>query len=117
MEAFLQSERESLGKFPRDSDGSIAWTDVDKRFILASGSMDDVEPRAIVRQYVPTGYLTFLWGSLAIPAVAMKAEIAADCIPGIVEAMPEFLIYNAESRLVVDFSFFGLLTVANVPGE
>jgi hypothetical protein len=114
----LQFERESLGRYSRGSDGAIDWSAVADDLVLCSMDSDSIELSNIIQEYAPgAGILVFFWGSLAIPSVKMESESAVSHLSSIMESMPEFWVYSPSSRVVLENSFSGVVTVAHVPAD
>ncbi|MFE3167816.1 hypothetical protein [Streptomyces sp. NPDC059224] len=114
----LLFERQSLGRFPRDSDGSIAWRDADDSLVVWSKEEDSIDLENAIRDFARgCSGLVIQWGSLAIPSVDVSQEAMVSHVAEIVDSMPEFWIYSSQDRLIMERSFSGLVTVARVPTE
>lgn len=114
----LQYEHESLGRYPRGSDGAIEWSAVADDLLLRSVESDSIDLSSVIQQYAPdAGGIVFFWGSLAVPSVKMEIELAISHLSSIMESMPEFWIYSPSDRVVLEHSFSGVLTVARVPAD
>jgi len=116
LDQHLQYERESLSRYPRNSDGTIEWGTVADELVLCSVDSDSVELSAVIQQFAPNaGSLIFFWGSLAVPSVEMGLESCVSHLSDITESVPEFWIYSPGDRVVVELSFSGVVTAAQVP--
>lgn len=114
----LQHERESLSHYPLSSGGAIAWDAVTDGLVLSSAESGSTELSTVIQQFTPqAGSLIFFWGSLAVPSVEMGLELPISHLPEIVESVPELLVYSTGDRVVVENSFTGVVTVAQIPGE
>ncbi|GAA1337517.1 hypothetical protein GCM10009660_19520 [Catellatospora bangladeshensis] len=116
LDRHLQYERESLGRYPRNSDGAIEWCAVAGGLVLCSMESDSIELSAAIRQFAPKAdSLIFFWESLAVPSVEMGLESSISHLPDITESVPELWIYSPGDRVVVESSFSGVVTAAHVP--
>lgn len=114
----LEYERKSLRAFPRGSDGAIVWGSVTRDVVLYSADSDSIDFCRILEEYAPSaGTLIFFWGSLAIPTVEMEFDSTRSHLSEIAESKPEFWIYSPGDRVVLEKSFSGVLTVAQVPAN
>jgi hypothetical protein len=118
LDDHLRYERDSLGRFPRDSDGGITWDAVAGELVLGAMDAESADIVEVVGEFAPEADgLVFLWGSLAMPSVRMGLEPSATHLPDIVSSIPDFWIYSPSDRVVLENSFSGVLTVAHVPTE
>lgn len=114
----LEYERASLGRYPRNSDGTIAWGDVSNECLLFSAEAESIGLSELIEQFMPTAdSLVFFWSSLAMPSVKMKPELAISQSPAIEDSIPEFWIYSPQEQLIMESSFSGTVTVAHIPTE
>ena len=112
----LQYERESLSRYPRNSDGAIEWGAVADELVLCSMESDSIELSTVIQQFAPKAdSLIFFWESLAVPSVEMGLESSISHLPEITESVPELWIYSPGDRIVVEISFSGVVTAARVP--
>lgn len=117
LDTHLRYERESLGRFPRRSDGTVEWDEVAEGSVLSSAESDSVDLATVLRQSTPTAAsLVFLWGSMDVPSVRMAPEVATEHLPAIEESTPEFWIFAPDDRVLLEQTFSGVVTVAHVPG-
>ncbi|SCD69478.1 hypothetical protein GA0115234_104220 [Streptomyces sp. DvalAA-43] len=118
LDQHLRYEHESLGRYPRNSDGAIEWSAVADELVLCSMDSDSTEQSTVIQQFTPKiGNLIFFWGSLAVPSVEMGVESSLTHLPGIAEFTPEFWIYSPGDHIVVELSFSGVVTAARVPAK
>ncbi|MEV0445945.1 hypothetical protein AB0I84_45215 [Streptomyces spectabilis] len=118
LDQHLRYERESLSRYPRNSDGAIEWGAVADDLVLCSMESDSIELSTVIQQFAPkAGRLIFFWESLAVPSVEMGIESCISHLPGIAESVPELWIYSPDDRIVVEISFSGVLTAAHVPAD
>lgn len=116
LDQHLQYERESLRRYPRSSDGAITWGAVADDLVLRSMGSDSVQLSSVVQQFAPmAGSLIFFWANLSIPSIEMGLESSILHLPIIAESAPEFWIYSPGDRIMVESSFFGVVTVAHIP--
>ncbi|MEU9994549.1 hypothetical protein [Streptomyces sp. NPDC050848] len=116
LESHLQVERDTLGRLPRNPDATVDWNAVEPGLVICSLETESADVDAILREYAPgAGSLVFLWGSVVIPSVEMTSEVARDQISAILESSPEFWICSPKNRVLMEFSFSGSLTVAQLP--
>ncbi|WP_143659482.1 hypothetical protein [Streptomyces sp. MP131-18] len=114
----LRYERQSLSRYARNSDGTIEWGSVADSVVLDSTDLHSIELGAAFRRFAPNAdSLIFFWGSLAIPSVKIGLEASLSCLPGIVESCSEFWVYFPAVRVVVECSFFGMVTAGHVPTD
>lgn len=112
----LQYERESLCRYPRNSDGTIKWAAVADELVLCSMNSDFTELSAVIRSFVPdAGNLILFWASLAVPSVEMGLESCVYHLSDFMESVPELWISSPGGRVVVEFSFCGVVTAAHLP--
>ncbi|MFF4602815.1 hypothetical protein ACFY12_08700 [Streptomyces sp. NPDC001339] len=116
LDQHLQYERESLSRYPRNSDGSIEWGAVADDLVLCSMELDSIELRTVIQQFAPkASSLIFFWESLAVPSVEMGIEFSISHLLDITESVPELWIYSPGDRIVVEISFSCVVTAAHVP--
>ncbi|MCI3933950.1 hypothetical protein [Streptomyces sp. AN091965] len=116
LDQHLQCERESISRYPRNSDGAIEWAAVTDDLILCSVDSDSVELSTVIQRFTPkASSLIFFWESLAVPSVKMEIESATPRLLDITESVPEFWIYSPRDQTVVEISFSGGVTAARVP--
>ncbi|WP_132287034.1 hypothetical protein [Kribbella sp. VKM Ac-2568] len=116
LDQHLRYERESLSRYPRNPDGTIEWGPVPDGLVLSSMDSDSVELSTAIQHATPNaGSLIFFWGSLAVPTVEMGLEFTVTHLSDITESVPEFWIYSPSDRVVVELSFSGVVTAANMP--
>ena len=116
LDQHLQYEHESLGHYPRSSDGAIAWGAVADGLVLSSMDPGSIELSSVIQQFAPkASSLIFFWESLAVPSVQMELESSISHLPDIMEYVPELWIYSPADNIVVESSFSGVVTVAHVP--
>lgn len=93
LDQHLQYERESISRYPRNSDGVIEWGAVDDGLVLCSMESSSIELSTIIQQFAPkAGSLIFFWESLAVPSVEMELESSISHLTDIAESVPEFAI-------------------------
>lgn len=108
-------ERESLGGYPRDADGTVEWAEVPEGIVICSSDSDCIDIEQLVEaNFSKSSDLFFFWGILAIPSVKMNTETALANISGIVEKNPEFWMYSPEDQLFLEHAFSGSVTLAHV---
>lgn len=111
-----QYERESIGRYPRKSDGAIDWDAVTDDLILGSVDADSNELGSVIQQFTPkANNLICFWESLAAPSADLEIECFVSSLLDITESVPEFWIYSPSDQVVVEVAFFGTLTAARVP--
>lgn len=118
LDQHLRYERESLSRYPRNSDGTIEWSAVNDGLVLGSLDSDSIELSNVIQQFAPnSGSLVIFWESLAMPSVETVFESARPYLSGIMESVAEFWVYSPIDRVLVENSFFGVVTVARVPAD
>jgi hypothetical protein len=114
----LRYERDTLGRFPRRSDGAIEWNVVDQSRVIYSADGESVALQDVVRQHFQDGgSLVFFMDSLAIPTVRMEFEQAVTHLPNLVESVPEFWICSPDKEVLLEYAFAGAVTVARIPAR
>ncbi|MCF6423974.1 hypothetical protein [Amycolatopsis tucumanensis] len=113
----LRNERESLGRYPRNSDGAIDWTAVPEELVISSTNRDSPGLDAIIQQFVSgVGNIVVFWGSLAIPSLELSCEDFLAHLSDVLDSnIADFWIYSPSDDVVLEFSFFGVVTVAHLP--
>jgi hypothetical protein len=116
LEHHLVYERQSLARFPRRSDGSIVWGQVDAAFIIEARPAEVDIPEIVLSGFKEIGgEIVFFWGSLAIPSVVVGVNDITQYMSHIIDLMPEFWMYSPTGRIVLELAFSGGVTVARVP--
>ena len=111
----MKLESQSLGRFPRRDDGSVNWKGVPQGSVLESEDVgrEEIE-RALARWMPDSDPLGLIWGSLAVPSVTVERVRMLGVLSDILETFPDFWMYAADVRVMVESSFAGNLTVARV---
>ncbi|GHJ39774.1 hypothetical protein [Streptomyces sp. TS71-3] len=118
LDQHLRYEHESLGRFPRHSDGTIAWAEVSADLVLVSTDEDTADLDALIRQHCAGAKgLVVFWGSLALPSAQLPLGAALSHLSQITDSHPEFWIYDPEDSVLMENTFAGRVTVARVPTD
>ena len=115
-EEHVRCERESLKRYPRHSDGSIAWGSVTPDTRMRSADEDSVDPVDFVAEFTrAAGDVVVMWGDIAIPTIRLDGATLDAYLSDIAESFPDFWIYLPAERVVLERSFAGDLTASRLP--
>jgi hypothetical protein len=118
LESHLQVERDTLERFPRTPDATVDWSSVEPGLVICSSEVESADLDAIFRDYTPgASNFIIIWGSITIPSVKVDSTVARDHISAVLDSTPEFWIYSPKNRVLMEFSFSGSLTVAELPAS
>ncbi|WP_157803706.1 hypothetical protein [Luteimicrobium subarcticum] len=110
-----EQERESLDRFPRLSDGTIAWSQVPEDLVTATTS-DLGGLGVMIQDLIPEGTTVILfWDSLAIPSVAISRDAFIPLASRVADSIPEFWVYVPATQMVIEVTFSGSITAGRVP--
>ncbi|WP_327257229.1 hypothetical protein [Streptomyces sp. NBC_01244] len=111
-------EQESLGRFPRESDGSVHWAGMEGDILARSAEANVSAVDEAIRLFMSSQEdLIFMWGNLVMPSLRIGAELSLACTSEIMEVSPEFWVYSVKGKILLEVSFSGALTVAKVPSR
>ncbi|WP_285499441.1 hypothetical protein [Actinokineospora sp. NBRC 105648] len=116
LDRHLRTERASLDRYPRDTDGTIEWAAVPPGLVLRTADSESVDLGVVVEHDMPAARsVILLWASPAIPSVELAVGSAAPRFVDIVERAAEFWVYSPVDQVVVEYSFSGVVTAARLP--
>jgi hypothetical protein len=96
----------------------VDWSSVEPGLVICSSEVESADLDAIFRDYTPgASDFIIIWGSITIPSVKMDSTVARDHISAVLDSTPEFWLYSPRNRVLMEFSFSGSLTVAELPAS
>ncbi|GAB3283174.1 hypothetical protein GCM10027456_77630 [Kineosporia babensis] len=117
-EDFHRFDREALGPFPRNSDGSVDWSQVPEEFVLEACWADEFAWSEVGSKWLDsaTENIIFCWGG-GRPSIRLSPDMLEQHLPAVVEGIQEFCIYAPEVGILVEKTPFAGVTVARIPAK
>lgn len=111
----LAYERQSVGRLPRASDGSVEWEHVTGASVLQAGTSTPAMLRSIGAEWISgLDQYVFFWGVLAAPSAIVRGSLARDLLITTADIFPDFWVFSPTSSILIESSFVGRVTVAKI---